>query len=114
MAKTVAEKLLIKPNTALWSSHPGQEEILQPLPEGVRPVERLKEADVAVPFAETPPRSGNRWPNVVANFRSPASPGLRIRRGTGQTSTATACGRCCLSTGCGRSARWQWTPPGRH
>ena len=51
-AKTVAEKLLIKPNTALWSSHPARHELIQPLPESVRQVDRPDEAATALFFAD--------------------------------------------------------------
>jgi hypothetical protein len=39
--RSVAEKLLIKPNTTLWSSHPSRPELLEPLPTGVRQVDTI-------------------------------------------------------------------------
>jgi hypothetical protein len=51
-AKSVAEKLLIKPDTTLWSSHPDRLDLIQPLPEGVRQVGGPEQATVAVVFAD--------------------------------------------------------------
>ncbi|MFG1969638.1 hypothetical protein ACGFJC_09965 [Nonomuraea fuscirosea] len=50
-AKTVAAKLLIKPETALWISDPAHRPLVEPLPEGARHTAELKEAGVAVFFA---------------------------------------------------------------
>ncbi|WP_043626556.1 hypothetical protein [Nonomuraea candida] len=50
-AKTVADKLLIKPGAAVWISEPGHRPLVEPLPEGARHTEELKEAAVAVFFA---------------------------------------------------------------
>ena len=51
-AKSVAEKLLIKPKTTLWSSHPARLDLIGSLPEGVRQVERPEEATIALVFAD--------------------------------------------------------------
>ena len=40
-AKTMAEKLLIKPGTTLWSSHPDRLHLVEPLPGRMRMVEQL-------------------------------------------------------------------------
>ncbi len=45
--KTVAEKLLIKPNSTVWASDATLLARIDPLPEGVRPVDGLTEAAVA-------------------------------------------------------------------
>ncbi|MGH8823018.1 MAG: hypothetical protein ACRDVN_00875 [Jiangellaceae bacterium] len=50
-AKSVAEKLLIKPNTTVWSSDRGHVGLVEPLPEGVRLVDRLDQATTALVFA---------------------------------------------------------------
>jgi hypothetical protein len=50
-AKTVAAKLLIKPDTTVWVSDAAHRPLLDPLPEGARHVEGLEEAAVAVVFA---------------------------------------------------------------
>lgn len=50
--KSVAEKLLIKPNTTLWSSHPSHVDLIEPLPEGVRRVDGPKQATTALVFAD--------------------------------------------------------------
>jgi hypothetical protein len=38
--KSTAEKLLIKPETTVWVSHPQHLDLIRPLPEGVRVVDR--------------------------------------------------------------------------
>jgi hypothetical protein len=50
--KSVAEKLLIKPNAHLWSSHPDRIDLIGPLPEGVSTVRQPRDATVAVVFAD--------------------------------------------------------------
>jgi hypothetical protein len=50
--KTVAEKLLIKPDTTVWSSHPSRLDLLEPLPKGVRQVDRPEQATTALVFAD--------------------------------------------------------------
>jgi hypothetical protein len=52
MAKTVAEKLLIKPNSTIWLSHPAHLSRLTPMPDGVREVESMKTATTAVIFVD--------------------------------------------------------------
>jgi hypothetical protein len=51
-AKSVADKLLIKPNTMVWSSDTSRTELLEPLPEGVGLVDRPEGAAIAVAFAD--------------------------------------------------------------
>ena len=51
-AKTVADKLLIKPDASLWSSHPDRIDLIGTLPSGVRTVERLDQATIALVFAD--------------------------------------------------------------
>ena len=48
--KSVPQKLLIKPGTTLWLSHPEQRHLLEPLPEGVREVAGPGEAATALIF----------------------------------------------------------------
>jgi hypothetical protein len=50
--KSLAEKLLIKPDTTVWSSHASRLDLIQPLPEGVRLVDRLEQATTALVFAD--------------------------------------------------------------
>jgi hypothetical protein len=50
-AKTVAEKLLIKPNSTVWSSDAARLNLIQPLPESVRSVDALDQATTALIFA---------------------------------------------------------------
>ena len=50
--KSVAEKLLIKPNTTVWSSDPARLDRIGPLPEGVRIATGPDEAATAIVFAD--------------------------------------------------------------
>lgn len=52
MGKTIAEKLQIKPNTTVWLSHAAHLGRLTPMPNGVRQVDTLATASVAVLFAD--------------------------------------------------------------
>jgi hypothetical protein len=50
--KSVAEKLLIKSDTNVWSSHPERLDLIEPLPAGGRVVDRPQEAATALVFAD--------------------------------------------------------------
>jgi len=50
-AKTVADKLLVKPQTAVWISDDEHRPLIEPLPEGAEHIDDLGEAGVAVLFA---------------------------------------------------------------
>ncbi|MER7504317.1 hypothetical protein AB0L05_11145 [Nonomuraea pusilla] len=50
-AKTVADKLQVKPDAAVWVSDPAHRALLEPLPGGARHADRIEEAAVAVLFA---------------------------------------------------------------
>ena len=50
--KSIAEKLLIKPNTTVWLSHAAHLARIEPLPEGVRIVDAMEQATVALVFAD--------------------------------------------------------------
>ncbi|MER6952248.1 hypothetical protein ABT294_50390 [Nonomuraea sp. NPDC000554] len=50
-AKTVADKLLIKPGSTVWISDPEHRGLVGPLPEGAGHVAELGQATVAVVFA---------------------------------------------------------------
>ena len=52
MAKTIAEKLLIKPNSTIWLSHAAHLPRLTPMPDGVREVESMRTAGTAVIFVD--------------------------------------------------------------
>lgn len=52
MTKSIAEKLLIKPHTTVWLSHPAHLPLLTPMPEGVREVDTPQTASTAVVFAD--------------------------------------------------------------
>jgi hypothetical protein len=49
--KSVAEKLLIKANTTVWSSDASHVDLLEPLPQGVRHVDQPDQATTALVFA---------------------------------------------------------------
>jgi hypothetical protein len=51
-AKSVAEKLLIKPDSAIWSSDPARLDLVGPLPAGVRRASSPQAADTALVFAD--------------------------------------------------------------
>ena len=51
--KSVADKLLIKPNSKVWLSQAARADLLQPLPEGVRLVDEPRDAATALVFAES-------------------------------------------------------------
>src|SRR5690242_2818270 len=51
-AKTVADKLLIKPDSTVWSSHAARLNLIGPLPENVRTVDAPAEATTALVFAD--------------------------------------------------------------
>jgi hypothetical protein len=50
--KSVAEKLLIKPNAAVWPSHADRLDLLGPLPAGATRASDMGTADVVVVFAD--------------------------------------------------------------
>ena len=50
--KSIAEKLLIKPNTTVWVSHAAHLPRIEPLPEGARGVDKLEQATIALVFAD--------------------------------------------------------------
>ena len=52
MPKSVAEKLLIRPGTTVWSSDAAHLDLVGPLPEKVRVVNGPEEATTALVFAE--------------------------------------------------------------
>jgi len=50
--KTVAQKLLLKPGTTVWLSHPDRVNLIEPLPEDVQLAPELEEASVGLVFTE--------------------------------------------------------------
>lgn len=52
MAKTVADKLLIRQDSTVWWSHGARGEVIGPLPDGARTVRSFGQASVAVLFAD--------------------------------------------------------------
>jgi hypothetical protein len=52
VAKSIADKLLIKPGTSVWSSDDGRLGLLGPMPDGVSVASGLASATTAVLFAD--------------------------------------------------------------
>jgi len=50
--KSVAEKLLMKPDTTIWSSDPSRLDLVGPMPEGVRAAGGPERATTALIFAD--------------------------------------------------------------
>jgi hypothetical protein len=50
--KTTAAKLLVKPGTTAWASHPEHASLLEPLPEGAAWTDAIADATTAVLFAD--------------------------------------------------------------
>jgi hypothetical protein len=50
--RSPAEKLLIRPGTSVWMSHPQHIELIEPLPEGVRVVDRPELATTVFIFGD--------------------------------------------------------------
>jgi hypothetical protein len=50
--RTVVQKLQIKPNTTVWTSHADRLGLIGPLPEGAETVDALGEATTALVFAD--------------------------------------------------------------
>jgi hypothetical protein len=50
--KTTADKLLIRPNSRLWTSDPARSGVVGPLPHGVAVAERPGEAATAIAFGD--------------------------------------------------------------
>ncbi len=53
MAKTLAEKLQIKPNTTVWLSHPEHRALIEPLPAGAQVVDTLAGAALGLLFVDS-------------------------------------------------------------
>jgi hypothetical protein len=50
--KSIAEKLLIKPNSTIWLSHPDRQHLIAPLPDAVQTVNSPRETTTALFFAD--------------------------------------------------------------
>ena len=53
MAKTIAEKLQIKPNTSVWFSHPERQALIGPLPAGAQVADALAGAALGIVFGDS-------------------------------------------------------------
>jgi hypothetical protein len=72
MSKTIAEKLLIKPNTTVWLSDPAHLPLLTPMPDGVREADMLATASTAVLFAEDAASARKQLEEHRADLSKPA------------------------------------------
>ncbi|MFI7598341.1 hypothetical protein [Actinoplanes sp. NPDC049681] len=73
MTKTIAEKLLIKPNTTVWLSHPAHLPLLTPMPEGVREVDTAETASTAVVFADDAASARKLMEEHAEKLKKPAA-----------------------------------------
>ncbi|WP_239079932.1 hypothetical protein [Paractinoplanes brasiliensis] len=73
MSKTIAEKLLIKPNTTVWLSDPAHVALLTPMPEGVREAGALATASTAVLFVEDAASARKKLDEHRADLTKPAA-----------------------------------------
>jgi hypothetical protein len=78
--RSVADKLLIKPDTTLWSSHAARLGLVEPLPTGVRRVDAPEQATTALVFAD----DAASLRDLLARTRS----GWPVRRSSGPRSAA--------------------------
>src|SRR5215813_9080411 len=73
MAKTVADKLLIKPDSTVWCSIASGVGLIGGLPEGATTVKSLAQASVAVLFAEDADSVRALLAKHAANLTSPSA-----------------------------------------
>ncbi|WP_250028723.1 hypothetical protein [Paractinoplanes maris] len=72
MSKTIAEKLLIKPNTTVWLSDPAHVALLTPMPDGVREADMLATSSTAVLFVEDAATTREQLEKHRADLDKPA------------------------------------------
>ncbi len=53
MAKTIAEKLQIRPNTTVWLSNPEYQRLIEPLPDGAQVIDTLADATLGLLFVDS-------------------------------------------------------------
>jgi hypothetical protein len=70
--KTIAAKLLIKPNTTFWVSHADRLDLIGPLPDGVRTVSDLGQATTALIFVEDANSAGELLAAHNSQLATPA------------------------------------------
>ena len=70
---TIAEKLLIKPNSTVWLSEPGRLPLLAPMPDGVREAVGLATAGTGVLFADDAAAVRGRLDEQRADLDKPAA-----------------------------------------
>ena len=52
MAKTVADKMLLKPDSTIWLSDPNRGSLIEPMPPGAATADTMGEATAAILFAD--------------------------------------------------------------
>lgn len=70
---TIADKLRIKPGSTVWSSDASRAALLGALPDGVRLVERLADADAAVVFVDDAASARAALDGVRADLGHPSA-----------------------------------------
>jgi hypothetical protein len=73
MAKTIAEKLQIKPNTTVWLSDPARLPLLTPMPDGVREADAMATSSTAVLFVEDAASARTLLAKHAADLARPAA-----------------------------------------
>lgn len=73
MTKTIAEKLLIKPHSTVWLSHPAHLTVLTPMPEGVRETDAPGTAGAAIVFAEDAASARSLMEEHAEELKKPAA-----------------------------------------
>jgi len=73
MSKTIAEKLLIKPNSTVWLSHPAHLPLLTPMPDGVRETADPATAGAAIVFVEDAAGAREVMEKHAADLKQPAA-----------------------------------------
>jgi len=101
-ARSVAEKLLIKPDTTLWSSDDSRLELVGPLPAGVRRVDAPEHATTALVFADDAASLRDLLATHQERLARLDILWVAYPRATGPISTGTACGRSSASSDCDR------------
>jgi hypothetical protein len=111
--RSVADKLLIKPTTTLWSSHTSRLQLVEPLPTGVRRVRAPEQARTSLVFADDAASLRDLLATHQERLARPEVLWVAYPKGNRTDvnrdtrwpfSVSTGCGRSpgCRSTRCGR------------
>ena len=81
MSETIADKLLIKPNSTVWLNEPAHLPLLTPMPEGVREVGVLATAGTAVLFVDSAEKAREQLAEHQADLDKPGAVWLAYSQG---------------------------------